>query len=378
MGNTYTDLLKLRIPAAGDTGWADEFRDDINIIEFAMVGLLGLNYVTSGLVVSDAGGLYVSYTAGVIYLSGSAGSVSNSTHLLKDNSINYLYIDSNSVFTDSRNLPTGSFIPVAVVDVTAGNITRIGDCRNTVEGTAGDIDISGTPAENDIARFVDADTIEGRSYSELKGDLDLEIGTDILAQQTIGIADNNLLEMDDAGPANEGEYVRLTADGLEGRTDAEVKEDLDLEIGTDLQAHDAKTAKYDEAQTWEAAQNFADNNLQRANLLDCGIVTNAIGAIGGGAQTIDIVSGNSVSGTVDTSETTFTFSNPTASDELCVFSLVLTNGGSQTVNWPASVDFAGGTAPTLTTSGVDILVFATIDGGTIWHGSTFALDSQSP
>ena len=117
-------------------------------------------------------------------------------------------------------------------------------------------------------------------------------------------------------------------------------------------------------------------SLKEANIIDCGIVTNAIGSIGGGAQTIDIVSGNSVSATVDTSETTFTFSNPTASDELCVFSLVLTNGAAFTVNWPASVDWESGTAPDLTVAGVDILVFCTIDGGTTWHGSTFALDSK--
>ena len=114
------------------------------------------------------------------------------------------------------------------------------------------------------------------------------------------------------------------------------------------------------------------------NLKDYGIVTNAIGSTGGGTQDIDVASGNSVSATVDTSANTFTFSNPTASDEFCGFSLVLTNGGSQTVNWPASVDWAGGTAPTLTTSGEDILVFFTIDGGTIWHGMVASADSKTP
>ena len=121
-----------------------------------------------------------------------------------------------------------------------------------------------------------------------------------------------------------------------------------------------------------------DTTLSRVNLKDFGIVTNAIGSIGGGAQTIDLTLGNSVSGTVDTSTTTFTFSNPTASDELCIFSLVLVNGGSQTVNFPSSVDWEGGTAPSLTTSGTDILVFATVDGGTIWHGQTYSVDSKSP
>jgi len=36
--------------------------------------------------------------------------------------------------------------------------------------------------------------------------------------------------------------------------------------------------------------------------------------------------------------------------------------------WPGTVDWAGATAPTLTASGVDTLVFYTIDGGTIWYG----------
>jgi len=122
--------------------------------------------------------------------------------------------------------------------------------------------------------------------------------------------------------------------------------------------------------------NLNDNTLQRANLLDYGEVTNAIGATGGGAQDIDLTLGNNVVATVDTSTNTFTFSNPTASDELCGFTLFLTDGGSQTVNWPAAVDWAGATAPTLTTSGLDILVFTTTDGGTIWHGMVASADSS--
>ena len=92
----------------------------------------------------------------------------------------------------------------------------------------GGVDTGGTPVANDIARFTDADTIEGRSYSEFKADLDLEIGTDILAEQTIGIADDNLLEVDDAGPAAVNDYCKLTANGIAGRTYAEVKTDLSL------------------------------------------------------------------------------------------------------------------------------------------------------
>ena len=111
-----------------------------------------------------------------------------------------------------------------------------------------------------------------------------------------------------------------------------------------------------------------DANYSRMNLLDYGEVTNAIGSTGGGTQDINLELGNVVTATVDTSTNTFTFSNPTASDDGCSFTLLLTNGGSQTVNWPGTVDWAAATAPTLSASGLDILTFITVDGGTIWHG----------
>lgn len=47
---------------------------------------------------------------------------------------------------------------------------------------SGTVDTSGAPQANDFARFTDADTIEGRSYSETRSDLSLVPGTDIQAQ----------------------------------------------------------------------------------------------------------------------------------------------------------------------------------------------------
>lgn len=119
---------------------------------------------------------------------------------------------------------------------------------------------------------------------------------------------------------------------------------------------------------------FADQLATRPEIKDYAETVNAIGSIGGGTQDIDLTAGNVVTGTVDTSTTTFTFSNPSASGKACSFTLILTNGGSQTVNWPGSVDWASSTAPTLTTSGVDILGFLTVDGGTIWYGFAGGLD----
>lgn len=157
---------------------------------------------------------------------------------------------------------------------------------------------------------------------------------------------------------------------------ATLRTSLGLAIGTAVQAYDVDASKLDVAETRAAGVNFADNTLTRPVILDYAIKTNAIGAIGGGAQTIDLELGNSVTATVDTSETTFTFSNPAVSDEECGFTLYLTNGGSQTVNWPAATVWDSGNAPSLTAAGVDILVFTTVDGGTIWNGVLVSSDSS--
>lgn len=94
--------------------------------------------------------------------------------------------------------------------------------------------------------------------------------------------------------------------------------------------------------------------------------TNAIGNATG-AKTINLALGNSVTATT-TGATTWTFSGAAAADELSAFSIKLVNGGSATQTWPTSVDWPAATAPTLTTSGTDVLVFITCDGGTTWYG----------
>ena len=118
----------------------------------------------------------------------------------------------------------------------------------------------------------------------------------------------------------------------------------------------------------------ADEQIRRPEFIDYAEAINAIGGTGGGTQDIDITVGNVVSATVDTNTNTFTFSNPSADGKACSFTLFLTNGGSQTVNWPGTVDWAGGSAPSLTSSGVDVLTFTTLDAGTIWYGFAAGLD----
>lgn len=112
------------------------------------------------------------------------------------------------------------------------------------------------------------------------------------------------------------------------------------------------------------------------NVINYGITHNQLGS-GSGTRDINLQSGNYVSATVS-GATTFTFSNPLASPNACGFILELTNGGSSTVIFPNTVRWPGGTAPTLTVSGIDILVFVTDDGGTNWRGVVSMLDSKTP
>jgi hypothetical protein len=122
--------------------------------------------------------------------------------------------------------------------------------------------------------------------------------------------------------------------------------------------------------------NFSDEQAIRPEIKDYAETVNALGDVGGGTDAIDISVGNVVTATVSTGAQTFTFTNPSATGKACSFTLILTNGGSQTVNWPSSVDWAGGTAPTLTTSGIDILTFTTVDAGTIWYGFAAGTDMK--
>jgi molybdopterin-binding protein len=87
---------------------------------------------------------------------------------------------------------------------------------------------------------------------------------------------------------------------------------------------------------------------------------------------IDIELGNVIDMTLDNNPT-LTFTNPAVTGTGGSFSLILRQdgSGSRTVTWPGVVKWAGGTAPTLTTtaSRADIFTFVTVDeGATCWFG----------
>jgi hypothetical protein len=95
-------------------------------------------------------------------------------------------------------------------------------------------------------------------------------------------------------------------------------------------------------------------------------------ALSGTTPAVDCESGNVF--TLTTSgNTTFTFTNPPASATSYGFTLkIVQDATARTITWPASVDWAGGEAPTVSAGSgqVDVFVFYTYDGGTTWYGFT--------
>jgi len=100
---------------------------------------------------------------------------------------------------------------------------------------------------------------------------------------------------------------------------------------------------------------------------DAGSVSGAVNirtddsdAFGGRDFTYATIAGN----------TTFSF-NPAvwgSTGDVYMISLHLTNGGAFTITWPGSVVWDGAVAPTLKSSGTDIIVLWTRDGGTTVYG----------
>ena len=82
-----------------------------------------------------------------------------------------------------------------------------------------------------------------------------------------------------------------------------------------------------------------------------------------GTGTLDFDAANAWTATV-TGTVTIALSNVPSGTFIVGGILKLTNGGSSVVTWPGAFKWEGGTAPTLTTSGVDIIAFVSLDAGT--------------
>ncbi len=146
-------------------------------------------------------------------------------------------------------------------------------------------------------------------------------------------------------------------DGLNFTDEASFKTGVNLEIGVDVQAFDTDTAKTDVAQTFTAAQRGEITTLTSATTI-----------------TPDFADSNNFTCTLGHNATIANPTNLTAGQSGSIF-LVQDGTGSRTVSWGSSWDFAGGTAPTLTTaaSAVDRVDYVVRTGTSIHAVATLNL-----
>ena len=150
-----------------------------------------------------------------------------------------------------------------------------------------------------------------------------------------------------------GDVVLTKADV--GLTNVDNTSDADKPVSTAMQL--ALDDKSDDTHTHTEFTGLAVTGLTATGLKET--------AVSMAANDINLATGNLFTKTIS-GATTLTVSNVPTSGTVGYFILQLTNGGSATVTWFSGVKWAGGTAPTLTASGVDVLSFYTIDAGTTW------------
>jgi len=195
-------------------------------------------------------------------------------------------------------------------------------------------------------------------------DADVNASADIAFNKLANVsATDKLLGRSTAG-AGPIEEIDCTSAGRALLDDADAsaqRSTLGLEIGVDVQAYDADTAKLDTAQTFTAEQTFdagvsLDGPFEQAS--------EAVSALD-----VDCSAGNYFTKAIS-SNSTFTFSNIPTSGTAYSFTLeVDVTGTSTTITWPASVKWTADTAPSLTDTKTHLFMFVTNDGGITWRGA---------
>ena len=117
---------------------------------------------------------------------------------------------------------------------------------------------------------------------------------------------------------------------------------------------------------------FQDQLATRPTLKDYSINGEVLGLLNANTS-LNFANANFFSATAN-ANVTISFANASAANTLSGCVLALTNGGSQTLTW-SNVAWSGNTAPSLTSNGLDILVFVTYDGGTTVNGMVASLNS---
>ena len=194
--------------------------------------------------------------------------------------------------------------------------------------------------------------LTGSAFSTaLKANGGLEIDSTELAVAQ-GISQYDVAQF--ATGVADDDFLRIDGTAVEGRSASEVLSDI--------------AAVPLAGGTMTGTLLMADQIIQKPEIKDYSETKTALSAAA--TVDIDLEDGNVFTITPD-QNTAFTFSNPSPTGKACAFTLVWTQDSSdRTISWPGTVDWAGGSAPDVTSGSgkIDIYMFFTMDAGTIWYG----------
>ncbi len=123
--------------------------------------------------------------------------------------------------------------------------------------------------------------------------------------------------------------------------------------------------------TWGATQTYADNIITGPEFKDFSETTQSVSAAS--TTTVDYTAGGIVLLSQDTAITTFNITNPSPTGKACSLTFIRTKdatGTARLITWPSGTIWAGGSAPTLstTTGAIDIITLLTTNAGSTWYG----------
>ena len=171
---------------------------------------------------------------------------------------------------------------------------------------------------------------------------------------TLGSAESGYQSFADAGVVDTDVVRYVIEDGT------------DWEIGTGTYSAGTLTRTVSESSNADAALNLTGSAVVFVSATDADFREETVGDIT--SSTLDLFTGN-VFSDAPAANVTYVFSNPPATGTAYGFTLKVTPSATVTVTWPASVDWAGGTAPDAPASGAtNVYSFYTQDGGTTYYG----------
>lgn len=328
-----TDLVTISAAEIGDyaivSGDATPANDGTYILNGTYSTLADWVIISTPNAVSSVNG----YTGVVSLTASDVGAATTSQGELADSAMQPTIYDPTNVSNDAFDMDnmaqgtTNKYVSAAektVIENTSGTNTGDQDLSGLVEKSTYDANtiLYATTDNTPAALTVGEQTVVGRVT-----------GGNISAV-SMGIADNNVVQMDDADAAA-SDYAKFTAAGLEGRSYAEVRADLDLETGIDVQGLDYTSVS-------DVSNVFAcDVDSKRAKSF---------------AFTI-----------ADTTAKTITFSNvPTGR---CEVFLEITASATASATWTldgGTVHWLTGITPTLISGKTHYVLAWTNDSGTNW------------